>query len=195
MANKRPNWKICVRVGFLLISVPMACFSSFSHASSLANRLSRESRVFDDHLRHQPVIPQRERTSLAPPTFDVRTPRRVWHNSRGTPFATRVHCASWSITMSSSEHATGDVGPRTSSAPTARGEAVSLSGWFTVIWNDKTRYFLTDDQGQWTELLLDEGLTKPFGGPLAFNRKRVTIVGERVTALPGIVRVISIAFE
>jgi hypothetical protein len=75
----------------------------------------------------------------------------------------------------------------------ARG--VSLSGWFTVIWNDRTRYFLSDDQARWTELLLDEEMLKPFGGPLALNRKRVKIVGERVTAPPGAVRVLSLAFE
>ena len=74
-------------------------------------------------------------------------------------------------------------------------QMVSLSGWFTVVWNDRTRYFLTDDQGRWTELLLDEEMAKPLGGPLAFNRKRVKIVGERVTTPLGPVRVLSIAFE
>ena len=77
----------------------------------------------------------------------------------------------------------------------AAEQPIALSGWFTVIWNHRTHYFLTDDQGQWTELLLDEEMVKPFGGPLAFNRKRVKIAGERVAAPPGAVRVLSIAFE
>ena len=79
--------------------------------------------------------------------------------------------------------------------PPAEALQVSLSGWFTVIWNDTTHYFLTDDQGRWTELLLDEQMTKPFGGPLALNRKRVKILGVSVAAPPGAVRVLSIAFE
>ena len=74
-------------------------------------------------------------------------------------------------------------------------QIVSLSGWFTVVWNDRTRYFLTDDQGRWTELLLDEEMAKPLGGPLAFNRKRVKIVGERVDRPSGVIRVVSITFE
>lgn len=40
---------------------------------------------------------------------------------------------------------------------------------------------LIDDQGRWTRLLLDKDLIRPFGGPLAFNRKRVKIVGERMS--------------
>lgn len=74
-------------------------------------------------------------------------------------------------------------------------EEVSLSGWFTVIWNDRTRYFLIDDQGRSTELLMNEEIAKPLGGLLALNRKRVKIVGERVAESPGTVRVVSITFE
>ncbi len=55
--------------------------------------------------------------------------------------------------------------------------ALKVSGWFTIIWNDEAHYFITDDSGHTVEVLLDEQLTKPHGGPLALNRTRVTIVG------------------
>jgi hypothetical protein len=64
-----------------------------------------------------------------------------------------------------------------------------------VIWNGAPRYVLIDDQGQWHALLLDEMLVRPFGGPLALNRKRVRIVGERVHAPSGGVRILSITLE
>jgi hypothetical protein len=54
---------------------------------------------------------------------------------------------------------------------------------------------LVDDQGQWMELLLDETLVRPFGGPRAFNRKRVRIEGESVHAPSRGVRVLSISLE
>ena len=80
----------------------------------------------------------------------------------------------------------------------------SLSGWFHIIWADRpsgshpepaTRYILIDDQGQWIRLLLEESLVKPLGGPLALNRKRVKIMGARVSESPGTVRVLSIKLE
>lgn len=77
----------------------------------------------------------------------------------------------------------------------AEPQQVSLEGWFHIIWNGGSRYVLIDTQGQWTELVLDEDRVKPFGGPLALNRKRVKIVGERVSAPPGAVRVLSIELQ
>jgi hypothetical protein len=74
----------------------------------------------------------------------------------------------------------------------AAPQHVSLAGWFHIIWNGGPRYVLIDAQGRWTELVLDDSLAKPFGGSLALNRKRVTIVGERVSAPPGALRVVSI---
>jgi hypothetical protein len=82
-----------------------------------------------------------------------------------------------------------------SAPPVAVGQQRTLSGWFHVVWNGAPRYVLVDDQGQWIELLLDETLVRPFGGPLAFNRKRVRIEGESVHAPSGGVRVLSISFE
>jgi hypothetical protein len=51
-----------------------------------------------------------------------------------------------------------------------------------------------DDQGQWTRLLLDEAMTRPFGGPLVFSRKRVKVVGVRALGAEALC-VLSIAFE
>ena len=91
---------------------------------------------------------------------------------------------------------TPEDGRSSSSYPSVvAGPQLSLSGWFHVVWNGEPRYVLVDDQGRWIELLLDEALVRPFGGPLAFNRKRVRIEGERVHAPSGGVRVLSISFE
>src|SRR5215510_2762097 len=69
----------------------------------------------------------------------------------------------------------------------ALAQGQSLSGWLHVIWADPSpdansepgpRYVLIDDQDQWTEVKLDEDRLRPLGGPLAFNRKRVTVAGE-----------------
>jgi hypothetical protein len=79
--------------------------------------------------------------------------------------------------------------------PAAVGQQLSLSGWFHVIWNGEAQYRLIDDQGRWTELLLDEHLVRPFGGPRAFNRKRVKIVGEKASTPPEAIRVLSIELE
>jgi hypothetical protein len=79
----------------------------------------------------------------------------------------------------------------------ARSEPASaqpsiLSGWLHVIWADPVtgsiaesgpRYVLIDDQGQWTEITLDETRLRSLGGPLSFNRKRVTITGVWEEAL------------
>ena len=74
---------------------------------------------------------------------------------------------------------------------------VSLSGYFHVIWQNAppdptigpvveggVRYVLIGDQGQWIELLLDETLIEPLGGPLSLNYQRVKIEGERIDMTP-----------
>lgn len=73
--------------------------------------------------------------------------------------------------------------------------ALTVSGWFTIIWNDEAHYFITDDSGHTVEVLLDEQLTKPHGGPLALDRRRVTIVGVASSDAPTIIQVQSIALE
>ena len=75
----------------------------------------------------------------------------------------------------------------------ATGE-VSITGWFSTIWNGRPQYWLADDQGQRIRILLDEDVARPLGGPQAFNRRRVTVVGEVVSQDPRTVRVVAIEF-
>lgn len=69
----------------------------------------------------------------------------------------------------------------------AAAQDQTLTGWFTFIVADyppetglasETTYVLTDDAGVRHELLIDSDLMRPLGGPVALNRKRVTVVGE-----------------
>ena len=72
-------------------------------------------------------------------------------------------------------------------APLATAQDDTLTGWFTFIVADypsedglvsETTYVLTEDSGERHELLIDIALLKPLGGPVALNRKRVTVMGE-----------------
>lgn len=76
--------------------------------------------------------------------------------------------------------------------PTTTG-TVRISGWFTTIFGPQTIYSITDDQGRRTNLLLDVEVARPGGGLLAFDRKRVTIMGE--PAGPDTVRALSTQLE
>jgi hypothetical protein len=87
------------------------------------------------------------------------------------------------------------VAPRNAAAadPVAvAGQHVSRSGWVHIIWNGEPRFMLVDDHGASIRLLIDEGLIRSFGGPQGIDRKRVIIVGERVSETPDVVRVFSI---
>lgn len=77
----------------------------------------------------------------------------------------------------------------------APGQLRSLSGWFTIVWNDQPHYSITDDQGEIIQLQLDEELMRPLGGPLALDRRRVTIIGELLSVTPKILQVRSIELE
>jgi M6 family metalloprotease-like protein len=67
----------------------------------------------------------------------------------------------------------------TAAAPSAR------SGWFHTQWGDprgsrgaaQVRHELVDDRGNATVLELDEGLLARLGGPLALDRRRITVDG------------------
>ena len=72
---------------------------------------------------------------------------------------------------------------------------VTITGWFTTVWNGGEHYFITDDQGITTRLLLDEEITTPLGGPLALDRKKVTVSGEIVSDPPGALQVLSVRIE
>jgi hypothetical protein len=78
--------------------------------------------------------------------------------------------------------------------PTQLSIMVTITGWFTTVWNGETHYSITDDQGQTTELLMEDEIAKPLGGPLELDRKRVTITGEIVSDSPRTVRVLSVQF-
>ncbi len=80
-----------------------------------------------------------------------------------------------------------------STAPAERG--VSLSGWLHVIRNGELRFILLDDQGVAIHLVIDEALTRAFGGPRGLNQRRVTITGERAGGPPETVRVLTIELE
>lgn len=83
----------------------------------------------------------------------------------------------------------------TIAAPTQSPNIVTITGWFTTVWNGEPHYSITDDQGQTTRILLDVELAKPFGGPLELDRKRVTVTGEFVNDPQGALRILSINIE
>ncbi len=69
----------------------------------------------------------------------------------------------------------------------AAAQDQTLTGWFSFIVADypteagltsETTYILTEDSGARHELLIDIELMQPLGGPVALNRKRVTVEGE-----------------
>ena len=73
------------------------------------------------------------------------------------------------------------------SAPPATAQDETLTGWFSFIVADyptesglasEITYALTEDSGERYELLIDIELMQPLGGPMALNRKRVTVGGE-----------------
>ncbi len=72
---------------------------------------------------------------------------------------------------------------------------ITITGWFVTVWNGEPHYSLTDDQGNVSQLLLDPDVSKSLGGPLAFDRKRVTIVARVASESPPTLRVISIKIE
>src|SRR5438876_531510 len=81
---------------------------------------------------------------------------------------------------------------RTSDVVTVAGQRVSRSGRLHIIWNGEPHFMLVDDHGGAIRLLIDEALTRPFGGPRALNQKRITITGQHVGESPDTVRVLSI---
>ena len=73
------------------------------------------------------------------------------------------------------------------STPPVTAQDETLTGWFTFIVADyppesglasEITYTLTEDSGERYELLIDIELMQPLGGPMALNRKRVTVEGE-----------------
>ena len=72
-------------------------------------------------------------------------------------------------------------------APPVTAQDETLTGWFSFTVADyptesglasEITYTLTEDSGERHELLIDIELMQPLGGPMALNRKRVTVGGE-----------------
>lgn len=74
----------------------------------------------------------------------------------------------------------------------SRSDLVTMSGWFHIIWNGAPRYRLVDNEGEWTDLLIEEGVLRDMGGPLALNRQRVRVTGYRQEGRPRTIQVITI---
>ena len=72
---------------------------------------------------------------------------------------------------------------------------VTLTGWLSIVWNDEPHFFLTQDDGQTVEVLLDEQLTQPLGGPLALDRSRVVVLAVVYPESPDVFQALSIEIE
>jgi hypothetical protein len=80
-------------------------------------------------------------------------------------------------------------------SPTTSSETLTLQGWLSIVWNDEPHFFLTQDDGQTVEVLLDEQLTRPMGGPLALDRSRVVVVAVVKPEFPDVFQALSIEIE
>jgi hypothetical protein len=89
--------------------------------------------------------------------------------------------------------------PSPSAGPTEAGGAaqapITLRGWLSIVWNERAHFFLTADDGSTAELDLPEELTRPFGGTLALDRRRVVVVVSASPQPPEPLLVLSIALE
>jgi hypothetical protein len=74
-------------------------------------------------------------------------------------------------------------------------QSITATGVLTTIFNGHPRYFLAIDGGDTVELDLDVALMQPSGGPRAFDRKHVRVVGEWSHPSHATLRVLSIVLE
>jgi hypothetical protein len=79
--------------------------------------------------------------------------------------------------------------------PTPSSETITLQGWLSIVWNDEPHFFLTQDDGQTVEVLLDEQLTQPLGGPLELDRSRVVVLAVVYPEFPDVFQALSIENE
>jgi len=79
-------------------------------------------------------------------------------------------------------------------APTT-ASTVTLRGWLSIVWNDQPHFFLANDDGLTVEVLLDDRLTAPFGGPLALDRSRVVVLAVVTRESPTLFQALSIERE
>jgi len=83
----------------------------------------------------------------------------------------------------------------TSSQPASaqRAAALSITGWFSIIWGDgpagspvlEPVYTITEGNGITTKLLMDDSLAVSQSGVLVLNRQLVTVQGVQAYSLPG----------
>ncbi len=73
--------------------------------------------------------------------------------------------------------------------PASERLTLTLTGWFTVVRGDRTRFYLTDDAGKATELLVPDALWGTLGGPRAYDRRRVRVTGAPAAEPAGAVTV------
>ena len=82
------------------------------------------------------------------------------------------------------------------SDPDPEDEAtVTLTGWLSIVWNEEPHFFLTDDTGQTFEVLIDEQLMAPLGGPLTLDRSRVLVLAVAAPPSPDLFKALSIELE
>lgn len=79
------------------------------------------------------------------------------------------------------------------------GQPLTLTGTLNVVWGDAgpasqlpptINYFLYDDKGITTEILIDDATLQAAGGLLSLNRHRVSIVGSELPQPQGALRVV-----
>ena len=80
-------------------------------------------------------------------------------------------------------------------SPNPSSGTLTLQGWLSIVWNDEPHFFLTQDDGQTVEVLLDERLTQSFGGPLALDRSRVVVLAMVNPEFPNVFQALSIEIE
>ena len=74
-------------------------------------------------------------------------------------------------------------------------QRVTLSGRVHIIYNGEPRFFLVDDRGVSTRLVIDDSVMRAFGGARGIDQKRVTIEGQREDDVSKPVRVLSIELD
>lgn len=79
------------------------------------------------------------------------------------------------------------------------GQPLTLTGTFNVVWGDAgpasqlpptINYFIYDDKGVTTEILIDDAILQAAGGLLSLNRHRVSIVGSELSRPQGGARLV-----
>jgi hypothetical protein len=72
---------------------------------------------------------------------------------------------------------------------------VTITGWFTTVWNGEPHFSISDDQGRTIHLVLDETLLQSAGGLMALNNQKVTLSGEFVSDTQDALKVMTIYLE